>query len=223
VGGVIVPQNDYFPRIREICDTYEVLFIADEVITGFCRTGRWFALEHWNVEPDIVSFAKGVTSGYLPLGGIGVSDRVFKVMADAPPAQRWMHAYTYSGHPTTCAVGLANLDIMEREHLHDAARVKGKRLLDGLRHLSSHPNVGDVRGLGLMAAVEIVEDKATKKSFPTARKTGARLYTECLNRGLFSRFRDDIFMLAPPLCIADAEIDRIVNILGEAIPAAMKE
>jgi adenosylmethionine-8-amino-7-oxononanoate aminotransferase len=223
LGGVIVPQDDYFPRIREICDKYEVLFIADEVITGFCRTGRWFALDHWNVEPDIVSFAKGITSGYVPLGGIGISDRVFKVMAEAPPAQRWMHAYTYSGHPTTCAVALANLDIMERERLDEAARVKGKRLLDGLRQLSSHPNVGDVRGLGLMAAVEIVEDKATKNPFPTARKTGARLYRECLDRGLFTRFRDDIFMLAPPLCVTDGEIDRIVNILGEAIPAATKD
>src|SRR5204863_8420163 len=114
-GGLMVPQDDYFPRIREICDKYDVLFIADEVITGFGRLGRWFGLSHWNVEPDIISFAKGITSGYLPLGGIGLSDRVSKALIDAPPEKRWMHAFTYSAHPTCCAVALATLDIVEKE------------------------------------------------------------------------------------------------------------
>src|SRR4029434_755076 len=113
-GGLIVPPDDYFPRIREICNKYDVLLIADEVITGFGRTGRWFALDHWKIEPDIISFAKGITSGYLPLGGIGLSDKVFRVLAEVPPNRRWMHAFTYSGHPTCCAVALANLDIVER-------------------------------------------------------------------------------------------------------------
>ncbi|MCA9993097.1 MAG: aspartate aminotransferase family protein, partial [Anaerolineales bacterium] len=116
-GGVIVPPDDYFPRVREICDQYGVLFIADEVITGFGRTGDWFALNRWGVQPDILSFAKGITSGYLPLGGIQVSDTIRDVILSAPPAERWMHAYTYSGHPTCCAVALANLDILAQEAL----------------------------------------------------------------------------------------------------------
>jgi adenosylmethionine-8-amino-7-oxononanoate aminotransferase len=221
-GGLMVPQDDYFPRIREICDQYGVLFIADEVITGFGRLGRWFGLDHWKVEPDIISFAKGVTSGYLPLGGIGMSDKVFKVLADAPPSRRWMHAFTYSGHPTCCAVALATLQILEREGLVEEAGRKGKKLLAGLKQLASLENVGDVRGLGLMCGVELVEDKATKKQFPSDRKAGVRLYQECCKRGLVSRIKDDIYMLAPAFVISDSDLDRCVNIIGESIPVAVK-
>jgi adenosylmethionine-8-amino-7-oxononanoate aminotransferase len=221
-GGLIVPQDDYFPRIREICDKYDVLLISDEVITGFGRTGKWFGLEHWNIEPDIMSFAKGITSGYLPLGGIGVSDRVYRVMAEAPPERRWMHAFTYSSHPTCCAVALATLDIIEHEGLVEAATRKGKKLLVGLKQLSSLESVGDIRGLGLMCGVEFVEDKATKRPFPSARKMGGRVQQECYRRGLVSRIKDDIYLLAPPLIVTDSEIERILNILGEAIPAALK-
>src|SRR5436190_6951131 len=221
-GGVIVPQDDYFPRIREICDQYDVLLISDEVITGFGRTGTWFGLEHWGVEPDIISFAKGITSGYLPLGGIGVADRVYNVMAEVPPERRWMHAFTYSAHPTCCAVALATLDILEREGLVEAAGHKGKKLLDGLKQLAPLEHVGDVRGLGLMCGVELVEDKATKRAFASARKLGAKVLQECSRRGLVSRVKDDIFLLAPPFVITDTEIDRIVNILAEAIPSAVK-
>jgi putrescine---pyruvate transaminase len=221
-GGLIVPQDDYFPAIRAICDKYDVLLIADDVITGFGRTGKWFGLEHWNVQPDIVSFAKGITSGYLPLGGIGVSDRVYKAMIDVPPERRWMHAFTYSAHPTCCAVGLATLDIIEREGLVEACARKGKKLLDGLQQLSAMEGVGDVRGLGLMCGLEFVEDKPSKRPFPPARKMGARVQQECYKRGLVSRIKDDIYMLAPPFIVTDGEIDRMVNILGEAIPAALK-
>ncbi len=221
-GGLIVPQDDYFPRLREICDQYDVLLISDEVITGFGRTGKWFGLEHWNVQPDIFAFAKGITSGYIPLGGIGFSDRVFKVLAEVPPQKRWMHAFTYSAHPTCCAVALAVLDALEREGLVEAAGRKGKKLLDGLKQLYSLEGVGDVRGLGLMCGVEFVEDKATKKPFPAERKFGARIQQECYRRGLVSRIKDDIYMLAPPFVVTDAEIDRMLNILGEAIPAALK-
>ena len=131
-----------------------------------------------------------------------------------------MHAFTYSGHPTCCAVALATLDILEREALIEKAASKGKRLLDGLRQLSQLDAVGDVRGFGLLAGIEFVEDKAAKKPFPAATKFGARVQKECCRRGLFSRNRDDIYMLAPPFVVSDDEIDRIVNILGEAIPAA---
>jgi adenosylmethionine-8-amino-7-oxononanoate aminotransferase len=221
-GGVMVPQDDYFKRIREICDKHDVLFIADEVITGFGRTGRWFGLEHYGVQPDILSFAKGITSGYIPLGGIGFTERIYRVIAEAPPDRRWMHAYTYSGHPTACAVALANLEIIEREGLVAEVDRKGKKLLASLNELASLDHVGDVRGLGLMAGIELVEDKATKKAFPPAKKIGERVYQECVRRGLFSRFRGDIYVLAPAFVITDQQIDRVVNILGEAIPAALK-
>ncbi|HXM70149.1 MAG TPA: aspartate aminotransferase family protein, partial [Thermoanaerobaculia bacterium] len=149
-GGVIVPPETYFPRVREICNRHDVLLIADEVITGFGRTGRWFALGHWGVEPDLVSFAKGVTSAYLPLGGVLVSKRVHQALEAAPADQRFMHAATYSGHPVCCAVALANLDIIEEEGLVERAALMGRRLLAGLESLRDLPVVGDVRGLGMM-------------------------------------------------------------------------
>lgn len=219
-GGVIVPPDDYFPRIREICDRYDVLLIADEIITGFGRTGRWFGLERYGVEPDIIVFAKGITSGYIPLGGVGLSNRVFDVVANAPPERRWMHAYTYSAHPTACAVAMANLDIIERENLIAVAAARGSRLLAGLRELASLPCVGDVRGIGLMCAVEFVEDKATRKAYDPGRKFGERVNKACTRRGLVSRVRGDIYCLAPPFVTTNDQIDQMVNILGDAIREA---
>jgi adenosylmethionine-8-amino-7-oxononanoate aminotransferase len=216
-GGVMVPPDDYFPRIRAICDKYDVLLIADEIITGFGRTGKWFGLERYGVEPDIMAFAKGVTSGYLPLGGVGLSDRVYDVIDNAPPDKRWMHALTYSGHPAVCAVALANIDILEREELVRAAASQGKRLLDGLKQLAVLNHVGDVRGLGLMCGVELVEDKATKKPFDPSRKMGDKLVKACYARGLVSRVRGDIYCLAPPFVVTNEQIDRMVSILGDAI------
>ena len=218
-GGVIVPPDDYFPRIRQICDAYDVLLISDEVITGFGRTGRWFGLEHYGIEPDIMQFAKGITSGYIPLGGIGVSDRIRATMDSVPPDKRWMHAYTYSGHPTCCAVALANIDILEREHLPERAATLGKRLLDGLRMLTDLPGVGDVRGLGMMAAVELVADKATKQPCAPADNIGPRVGAEMLKRGLFTRVVGETICLAPPLVTSEDQVDRIVEIVGAAISA----
>src|ERR1700736_3832035 len=150
-GGVIVPPASYFPRLREICDRRGVLLIADEVITGFGRTGRWFALGHRGVEPDIVSFAKGVTSGYLPLGGNILSKRVHDAILSAPMDRRYMHAATYSGHPVCCAVGLRNVEIIEEEGLVERAATVGKRFQASLaEQLGELPQVGEVRGLGMM-------------------------------------------------------------------------
>jgi adenosylmethionine-8-amino-7-oxononanoate aminotransferase len=224
-GGVIVPPPTYFPRLREICNRHDVLFIADEVITGFGRTGRWFALGHWGVEPDLMSFAKGVTSGYLPLGGVLVSKRVHQVIEDAPADERFMHAATYSGHPTCCAVGLANIDIIEKEGLVERAAVQGKRFLEGLETLRSLPCVGEVRGLGMMAAIELVEDKGSRKP---AIGLGGRVVAECTRRGLIIRQRGgggtpvsgDSLCFAPPLMTPETTLDRIVQIVGEAIAAA---
>ena len=225
-GGVIVPPPTYFPRLREICDRHNVLLIADEVITGFGRTGRWFALGHWGVQPDLVSFAKGVTSGYLPLGGVVVSKRVHQAMEDAPMDERFMHAATYSGHPACCAVGLRNIDILEREALPERAAVMGKKLLAGLETLRSLPIVGDVRGLGMMCGVELVEDQGSRRP---AIGPGGRVVAEAMKRGLIIRQRGgggtpisgDSLCIAPPLMTPEATLDRLVNIVGESIQAVM--
>ena len=215
-GGVIVPQDDYFPRIREICDQYEVLLVADEVITGFGRTGTMFGLQHWNVEPDLIQFAKGITSGYFPLGGIGISDEIYQTMTESETA--WMHAYTYSSHPVGCSVGLAMLDLIEKEDFTTQAREKGARLLTNLKDtLEDHPNVGDVRGLGMMCAVEIVKDKSTGEEFDASEKIGPKVHQAGIQRGLFSRVRGDVYCLAPPIITSEQQLDKIVNILNDSI------
>ncbi|MBW3540829.1 MAG: aspartate aminotransferase family protein [Planctomycetes bacterium] len=219
-GGVIVPQNDYFPRIREICDKYEVLFVADEVITGFGRTGKMFALDHWGVEPDMIQFAKAITSGYFPFGGIGVNETIAEVL-DAGPLV-WMHAYTYSAHPVGCAVALANLDIIEREGLVSQAAEKGGYLLDKLTAaLAGHPHVGEVRGLGLMCGIELVADKATKLEFPPEEKIGIRVHQAAQERGLFSRLRGDVYCLAPPFVTTREQLDRIVKVLRDSVETVL--
>jgi len=220
-GGVIIPPPDYFARIREICNTHDVLFISDEVITGFGRTGRWFGLEHYGVEPDIMQFAKGITSGYVPLGGIGVSDRIHDVMSRVPPAQRWMHAFTYSGHPTCCAVALRNLQIIEDEHLVARVRSMGARFQAALESLRSVDGVGHVRAQGLMGAVEVVADKTSKALHPPAAQITQRLTDALLDRGLNTRVAMDCICLAPPFVVSDNEIDRIVAIIADAIPAVL--
>ncbi len=216
-GGVIPPQDDYFQRVREICDQYEVLLIADEVITGFGRTGRWFALEHYGIEPDIMQFAKAITSGYVPLGGIGVSDSIREVIDHVPGDKRWMHAFTYSGHPTTCAVALANLAIIEHEGLVARAAEVGAYMNQALQELEELPTVGNVRGKGMMAAVELVADKTSKAPFPASANVGGRVLQEMTRRGLFTRVVGDTICIAPPLITPVETIDRLVQIVGEAI------
>ncbi len=218
-GGVIPPQDDYFTRIREICDQYEVLLIADEVITGFGRTGRWFGLEHYGIEPDIVQFAKAITSGYIPLGGIGVSDTIREVIERVPGEQRWMHAFTYSGHPTSCAVALANIAIIENEGLVARADEVGAHLNRSLQELEELSVVGNVRGKGMMAAVELVADKASKTPFPASAGVGLRVQKEMTKRGLFTRAVGDTICIAPPLVTPIETIDQLVQIVGESIVA----
>jgi len=226
-GGVIVPPPTYWPRVREICNKHDVLLIADEVITGFGRTGKWFAMGHWGVEPDLVSFAKGVTSAYLPLGGVLISERVHAALQEAPSDRKFMHAATYSGHPVCCAVGLKNIEIIEREGLVERAGVMGKRLLAGLETLRDLPAVGDVRGFGLMCGVELVEDRTSKKP---ALGLGPKVVRESMSRGVLPRLRagsadpaiGDTICLAPPLMTPENQLDRIVEVLREAITAASR-
>jgi putrescine---pyruvate transaminase len=231
-GGVLYPTDDYFPLVRQVCDKHNVLFIADEVITGFCRTGKWFATSHWNVKPDIRSFAKGVTSGYLPLGGIMVSRAIKEAIDGVKPEDRWMHAYTYSGHPTCCAVGLKNIEIMERERLWENAARMGDRLYAGLQQtFKDHPNAGDIRGgKGLLAAVELVEDKATKQNLAADKKVAPRVQAEMMKRGVITRVRPvagahpapgDTIYFAPPLVVTDREIDRVISVTRDAVKAVL--
>ncbi len=220
-GGVIVPPDDYWPRIRQICDQHQVLLIADEVITGFGRTGDWFALGRYGVQPDIVSFAKGITSGYFPLGGIGVSDAIAEIIDAGAATNTWMHAYTYSAHPAGCAVALANLNILEREELLPRARSLGDYLQSKLKPLASHPHVGDIRCQGLLAAVELVADKQTKGEFSAEEKIGYRVHQATQERGMFTRMRGDVYNLAPCFVTELKQIDRMVEILGESIQAVL--
>ncbi len=231
-AGVFYPTDDYWPAIREICTRYDVLLIADEVITGFGRTGRWFALQHWDVDPDILTFAKGVTSGYLPLGGMMVNEAIKESLDAVKPEDRWMHAYTYSAHPTCCAVALKNIEIMEREHLCDRAEKMGNLLLETLRHaFGNHPNTGDIRGgKGLLAAVELVEDRITKTNFPADRKVASRIQVEMMKRGVITRTRavagadpapGDMIFFAPPLVITESEIDRFVTTARNAVETVL--
>lgn len=216
-GGVIVPPDDYWPRIRQICDRHDVLLIADEVITGFGRTGDWFALSRYGIEPDLLTFAKGITSGYFPLGGVGVASRIAEAIDNDDERQVWMHAFTYSAHPTGCAVALANLDIIEREGLIALGAAAGERLRNGLQSLASHRHVGEIRGQGSLAAVEFVADKANKTEFPATEQVGPRIHAAAQARGMFTRLRGDVFNFAPCYVATDEQIDRMVQVLAEAV------
>lgn len=213
VGGVIIPPDDYFPLVRAICDKYDVLFIADEVITGFGRTGTMFGLTHWNVQPDILSFAKGITSGYIPLGGIQITDAIRDAIWNAPEAESWMSGYTYSGHATACAVGLKNVEILERGLVANS-HAMGDRLLKGLEGLTEFPQVGEARGKGLLCAVEIVKDKDTRA--PDAA-TATVIMNSAMSIGVRTRVVGNSLAFSPPLSITADEVDSIVQMMGDAL------
>src|SRR4051794_6940402 len=171
-GGVIVPPIGYLQALRDVCDRYDVLLIADEVITGFGRTGRMFGVEHENVVPDMLSFAKGVTSGYIPLGGVLVGPRIRDALHEVPDDHPLMHGFTYSGHPVACVVALANIEILENEELARQAEARGRYLADALQRLAELEEVGDIRSRGLMAGVELVANRETRERFPASAGRG---------------------------------------------------
>jgi adenosylmethionine-8-amino-7-oxononanoate aminotransferase len=221
-GGVIPPCEWYWPRLREICDRYDVLLIADEVITGFGRTGRWFALDHWGVQPDMVTFAKAVTSAYIPLSGFLMSARVHGAIMNGPADAKFMIGCTNSAHPAACAVGLRNIQIFEDEGLVERADAMGRRLREGLGALIEMPNVGNVRGLGLMAAVEVVADKETRQAYAPSAGVGPKLAKAMRDRGVVTRVKGESILFAPPLVINESHVDAIVNVTAEAIEAVAK-
>jgi L-2,4-diaminobutyrate transaminase len=220
-GGILVPPPDYFAEIEAICARHDVLLILDEVITGFGRTGRWFGMEHWGIRPDLVSLAKGITSGYLPLSASVLSDRVYATLRDRTPAGLpFMFGLTSNNHPTCCAAALANLDILERERLVENARATGAYLLERLRKsFSDSPIVADVRGIGMLAAIEIVRDRATRQPFPNPGDP-AWISRAAFERGLIARALFQCIGLAPPLCATPADVDRMVAILEDLWPDA---
>jgi putrescine aminotransferase len=211
--------------VREICDKYDVLLIADEVITGFGRTGKMFGCMHWNLRPDIISTAKALTSGYIPLGGAIISNEIFDTLANGVP--EWMpflHGYTYNNHPVGCAAGLANLKFMEDNNLVENAAKMGAYLADRLRGLYDHKSVGDVRGLGLVAAVEIVKDKQTKEQIgEVPMESTHRIEELTWEHGVFTRAGLENIELSPPLTITKEEIDKIVDVLDSSIAQMEKE
>ncbi len=220
-GGIILPPDEYFPRLQEICREHDILLILDEVITGFGRTGRWFGMEHWGVQPDLVSFAKGVTSGYLPLGGVALSDGVYETIRDeTPKGVPFMVGLTYNNHASACAAGLANLDIVESEGLVENAREVGAYLLRCLREsFSDHPLVVDVRGIGMLAAIETAKPGTLDPVADHPMRFPAAISSQCYAEGLIARALWECVALAPPLVTTRSEVDEIVSILESAFRA----
>lgn len=217
VGGVIEPPPGYFQRIREICDRHDILFAADEVITGFGRLGSPFGISRWKVVPDLIVFAKGVTSGYLPLGGVILREELFESLESAGPGFALHHGFTYSGHPAVCAAALANLDILEREKLVAHVRQLAPYFARRMGELRSSGLVGDVRTAGLMGAVELVADPARKAPFAADLAMPLRVRAAAMKRGVLVRGSGDNVVVCPPLIIQRDQIDVIVDTLAESL------
>jgi len=216
-GAVISAPPEYFPRIRGICDRYDVLMVVDEVITGTGRTGKMWGIEHWGVTPDIISTAKGISSGYLPLGAVIVHEKIYQTLLDSSKGAVMWHGYTNTGNPACCAAGVKVLEIVEREGLIENAAKMGKRLHEGLEKFRSSPIVGDIRGIGLMAALELVRNKETREAFPEEAGVGAQFKRSALDAGLLIRAIGDNICMSPPLIISASEIDMILERLGDAL------
>ena len=220
-GGVLVPPDEYLPRLREICDNYGLLLILDEVITGFGRTGKLFACEHWDVQPDLITLAKGLTSGYVPLGACVASTAVFNTfLGDPEESREFAQVCTYGGHPVACAAGLANLDILRRERLWENAEKVGASLRSQLETLREFPVVGDVRGKGLMLAVEFVETDDTPLSTAKTNAIVAGLRENGVIVGKIGHAveaPENIIYIAPPLILTEAEAARIYQTLREVL------
>jgi putrescine aminotransferase len=208
-GGVIIPPQGYWAEIQRICRQYDVLLIVDEVICGCGRTGRWWGAERFAIAPDIMTTAKGLSSGYLPIAAVLLGPRVGDALFAA--GQEWTHGFTYSGHPVAAAVALANLRLIAEEGLHERASGPiGDHFARALATLCDHPLVGEVRSCGLIAGIELVEDKALRRYFPPARRVGFICRDHCFAQGLVMRAVRDVMVLAPPLIISADEIDQLV-------------
>ncbi|HUW80095.1 MAG TPA: aspartate aminotransferase family protein [Acidocella sp.] len=208
-GGVIIPPETYWPEINRICQENDILLIVDEVICGFGRTGKMFGSDYFGIKPDMMTMAKAITSGYVPLSAVMVGDRVADVMIN--DVGEFYHGFTYSGHPVACAVALANLDIIENEGLVDRSADMGLLLRKKLRDaLADHPMVGEIRGIGLIGAIELVADKRTRRFFEKRGRIGGICRDRCIANGLIMRAVRDTMVFSPPLTISADEIDMLV-------------
>jgi putrescine aminotransferase len=215
-GGVIIPPETYWPEINRICQENDILLIADEVICGFGRTGKMFGTDTFGIKPDMMTMAKAITSGYLPLSAVMVGDRVAEVLIN--DTGEFYHGFTYSGHPVACAVALANLDIIEREGLVARAEHTGRLLRGKLRDaLADHPMVGEIRGVGLIGAIELVADKRTRRFFDKRGRVGTMCRDYCFENNLVMRAVRDTMVFSPPLIISHDEIDLLVARAAAAI------
>jgi len=209
-GGVIIPPTTYWPEIQRIVDRYGILLASDEVICGFGRTGQWFGCEHYGTRPDFMTLAKAITSGYVPLGALMVSDRVADVLI--AEGGEFAHGYTYSGHPVAAAVALANLEIMQRERVIERVRdTLTPYWATRWAELGDHPLVGEARSLGLFGALELVPRKPSRTFFPERGSVGTRARDLAIGNGLVMRAVWDTLIVAPPLVIRESEIDELVE------------
>jgi putrescine aminotransferase len=227
-GGVIIPPDGYLQKTREICDKYGIFMIADEVITGFGRTGKMFGVEQSMVVPDVLVLAKGITSGYIPLGAVVITDRIREELINNSQPGILAHGLTCSGHPTSCAVALANLEIIEKENLVENCKNMGSILLEELKGIESEsPIVGEARALGLLGAVELVKNKTTKEKFNLSQAVAKKVYLRCMQKGLIVRainiYGSDVIAMAPPLIINEEQIKEMSRILKESIIETYKE
>lgn len=215
-GGVIIPPDSYWPEIKRICSQRDILFIADEVICGFGRTGRWFGSETYDLQPDLMTFAKAVTNGYIPLGGVMVSDKLTDVLLAG--GGEFAHGLTYSGHPVACAAGLATLQVLREGNIIErAASEIAPHFQSRLRELEDHPIVGEVRGRGMFAAVELVRDKASRQRLAPESEAAIFCRDAANEGGLMVRQTGNAMIMAPPLVCNTAEIDDLVELLGRAL------
>lgn len=221
-GGVIIPPATYWPEIQRIVDKYGILLISDEVICAFGRLGHWFAYEKFGYKPDLVTFAKAVTSGYIPLGGVMVGDRVAKVLIEQ--GGEFNHGYTYSGHPVACAVALANLDIMEQEQLPQRVRGEmGDYFAKRYAELNDHPLVGVAESCGFVAGLVLVKNKQTLERFNPDDAVGMVCRRHCFTNGLIMRAVGDRMIIAPPLTLTHAEIDELLRLIRHALDLTQRE
>lgn len=215
-GGVVIPPDTYWPEIQRICDHYGILLVSDEVICGFGRTGRWFGCETYGSRPDLMPIAKAMSSGYLPIGGLMVSDRVAEVLVEK--GGEFAHGYTYSGHPAACAVAAACLDIMRREHVVEGVQERlAPHFARQWATLGNHPLVGEARSVGLLGALELVPDRKVRRFFVKRGDTGTLCRDFCVANGVIARAVRDSMICAPPLTITTAEIDELVRRVGKAL------
>jgi putrescine aminotransferase len=221
-GGVIVPPETYWPEIQRICDKYGVLVVSDEVICGFGRTGHWFGCERFGFRPDLMTFANGVTSGYIPLGGVMVGERIARVLIEQ--GGEFAHGYTYSGHPVACAVAVANIRVIQREGLVERVRDDlGPYLAEQFAALAAHPLVGEAQTCGLMGALQIVRDKDRSGTFDAALEVGMLCRGHCFGNGLIMRAVGDRMIIAPPLVITRAQIDEMTALIRRCLDLTLAD